>query len=135
MALKFGDAVVLVKKSPEGKVTRVNAIVIAGVVQPPGVHGSKALKNHAGVLPEGEYLDLAYPVPELADSGLAPTTRDLDVLFRKTAATPPYVDGAWIGWETAESSSLPSAADLDAVAAEQEVAKATGSKVRQIKGK
>src|ERR1700690_81009 len=99
MTLKFGDDVTLVKKSPDGTITRVNAIVIASVVQQPGVHRSKALRTQSGVLPEGEYLDLAYPVMELAQTGVAPTTRDMDVLFRKTSATPPWKEGSWIGWE------------------------------------
>lgn len=98
MPLKFGDAVVLVQKSPDGIVRRVNAMVLTSAVQPSNPNPSQALKDHKGVLDPGEYLGLIFPraFPE----GQVPKTSDLDVLFQRTVGTGPWKDGAWIGWES-----------------------------------
>lgn len=160
MSLAFGDAVVLIQKSPDGSIRRVNATVLASVVQPSNINPRHALKDHRGVLPEGEYLELLYP--RSFPNGQPPRTRDLDSLFQRAVSVPIWRDGAWIGWEPSVSDSLksslrsliadredqekkiaeleakvaePSAADLDATEEEKKIAEATSGKVRQIKGK
>ncbi len=97
MALKYGDAVVLVQRLPDGTLRRVNAIVMHSAVQPPNVHRSKALKDHRGIIPEGEYLDIAFP-RVLAD-GQALKSRTMEALFQPDWAVPAWKEGANKGWE------------------------------------
>jgi hypothetical protein len=103
MALKYGDAVVLVRKSRDvdGKdsISRVNAIVLASATQPPNANRRGALKNHKGVLPHGEYLDLAFPT-ELPEGQLL-TSRSADHIFRFAYAVPEWDGDGNIGWERA----------------------------------
>lgn len=112
MPLKFGDAVVLVQKSPDGVVRRVNAMVLTSAVQPSNPNPSQALKDHKGVLDPGEYLGLIFPraFPE----GQVPKTSDLDVLFQRTVGTGPWKDGAWIGWEPADKDDKKVIGDMNA---------------------
>jgi hypothetical protein len=96
MILKYGDAVVLVQKSPDGKtISRVNAIVLRSVMQPPNVARSRALKDHKGQLPAGEYVDLVYP----RESPFEPKTNNLDAIFQFAHMVGQWEDGKWIGWE------------------------------------
>lgn len=102
MPQKFGDGVTLIQKSPDGSLTRVSAIVLASRIQPDGaetlnpkqVELAKAIKDHNGPKPGGEYLDLAIPTVTLGQ-----TVNDLSVLFRRGYAVPEWYDGSWIGWE------------------------------------
>ena len=97
MSLKYGDAVVLVQKRPDGTVHRVKAIVLHSVVQPPNVHRSKALRDHKGPLPEGEYLDLAFPREVVEGQQFKP--QSIYSAFSGAVCVPQYKDGATIGWE------------------------------------
>src|SRR5208283_3477684 len=97
MSLKYGDAVVLVQKRPDGTVHRVNAIVLHSVVQPPNVHRSKALRDHKSPLPEGEYLDLAFPREVVEGQQFKP--QSIYSAFSGAVCVPQYKDGATIGWE------------------------------------
>ncbi len=97
MSLKYGDAVVLVQKRPDGTVHRVNAIVLHSVVQPPNVHRSKALRDHKGPLPEGEYLDLAFPREVVEGQQFKP--QSIYSAFSGAVCVPQHKDGATIGWE------------------------------------
>jgi hypothetical protein len=97
MSLKYGDAVVLVQKWPDGTVHRVKAIVLHSVVQPPNVHRSKALRDHKGPLPEGEYLDLAFPREVVEGQQFKP--QSIYSAFSGAVCVPQYKDGATIGWE------------------------------------
>lgn len=146
MGLKYGDSVTLIKKSREGDkdvLRRVNAIVLHSASQPPNVSRSNALKGPGSVLiPEGEYLDLAYPrdLPE----GQIVKSRDMSTIFQPTYATPPWQEGASIGWQAGSATAVPpveappqpepSAEDLDAVEEEQRAKEATSGKVLRIKG-
>ena len=97
MALKYGDAVVLVQRLPDGTLRRVNAIVMHSAVQPPNVHRSKALKDHRGIIPEGEYLDIAFP--RVLAYGQALKSRTMEALFQPDWAVPAWKEGANKGWE------------------------------------
>jgi hypothetical protein len=101
MPLKYSDAAVLVKKSPDGKrITRVNAIVMASAIQPKDATArAGGLKDRSGkMLPEGEYLDLAIP------RDLAPGVKAMspEVIFQQAVCVPAWREGAWIGWEPAD---------------------------------
>jgi hypothetical protein len=134
MPLKYGDSVILIQKSPDGTLRRVNAIVLESRTQPPNATRPQGLRNSQGaLLAEGEYLDVHFPDPSLVADGRVLKTRAPEVIFRPAYSVPPWKDGAWIGWQYGSTtpcppSPLPSAADLDAVAAEQTVVAATGSK-------
>jgi hypothetical protein len=138
MALKFGDQVVLVQKSLDNDkkevIRRVKATVLDSVTQPPNVNPREALRDHRGIIPEGEHLELIFPRTFL--NGQPPKARDLDLLFQRAVSVPQWKEGLWIGWELpAPPPVLPSAADLDATEEEKKAAEATSGKVRQIKGK
>ena len=119
MAHQYRDAVVLIQKSRDGTLTRVNAIVLASTVQPANVNRHHALKSSGAVLPAGEYLDLAYP-RDLAGHQLK--SSDMDAVFQKAYHVPRWSEGSWIGWEPV---GLPSPSDLDAIAAEEKSAEET----------
>lgn len=111
----FGDVVVLILKSRDGDkdvLRRVNATVLASVVQPANPQPSTALKTHAGVLPEGEYLDVIYP--RQFAQGSAPKASDLDSLFQRAHVVAPWKDGAVIGWEAADKADKKAIADMTA---------------------
>ena len=123
MASKFGDAVTLVQKSRDGTFSRVNAIVLASVIQDAARPHLKA--QDGKFLPAGEYLDLA--VPRQFPDGHAPKARDMDSLFRPAYSVAPWVSGAWIGWQPGSATAVaptpaPSAEDLDSVEAEKKLA-------------
>lgn len=131
MSLKYGDVVTLIKKSPDGKeLSRHNATVLGSFSQPDGAEKMspkeqelKRVLKLNGKAPEGgEYLDLVYPRPDLVPAGSVVTTRDVSLVFQHAYAVPQWKEGAFIGWEP---QGLPSAADLDAVAAEQKAAQDT----------
>jgi hypothetical protein len=140
MGLKYGDAVTLIQKSPDGKsLRRVNAIVLRSDTQRADKSRSSgfALNDAQGkALPEGEYLDLAFPrdIPE----GHSIKASDMGGIFQPSYVTPPWKEGAFKGWQTGsatavvpDSAPLPSAEDLDAVAADQKAAEATsGAPIR-----
>jgi hypothetical protein len=75
----------------------VNAIVMHSAVQPPNVHRSKALKDHRGIIPEGEYLDIAFP--RVLAYGQALKSRTMEALFQPDWAVPAWKEGANKGWE------------------------------------
>jgi hypothetical protein len=106
--LKFGDAVVLVQKSRDGEISRVNAIVLHSVVQPDGAEEfspkeaevQRALKAANGKpLPGGEYVDLAFPNLGLTPQGQPLTTRSVELIFKLAYTVAPWKEGAWLGWE------------------------------------
>lgn len=135
--LKYGDCVVLVQKSrdPQTKevsVQRTNAFVMRSVVQPEGaekfspakVQSTQALKGpNTQPLPGGEYLDLMYPRP-LPNGQTSTTVQMPELIFGRAHAVAPWKEGAFIGWELPRyedgkvTSGLPTAGDLDAVAAD-----------------
>ena len=135
MPYKFGDAVVLVQKSLDNGVEvirRVNAFVITSTIQPKDATRANGLRdNKGGVLPEGEYLDLAAPRPFA--EGFIPKSREMDTLFCPWYSVGPWTDGSWKGWQPGSATAVvpepapaqPSEADLDAVAAEQKAAEET----------
>ncbi len=132
MAHKYGDAVILVFKSPGGSIRRVNAIVLAAI-------------EHQG----SERLDVAYP--RQYAQGVTPRTRNLDELFQFSNAVKPVSETTVIGWDLGSEEALsaahkaigdmntgiailrqqleekgkPSAADLDAIAEEEKARLAT----------
>lgn len=122
--MKYGDAVVLVQKSAvDGSLRRLNAIVLDSRVHD-HVRADRKL-----VAKDVEHLDLAFPVPAEA----TPKTRNFDEIFRPAHDVPPFVDGAWVGYEApivadpAEArDGDPSAEDLDAVTEEQWASEAAG---------
>jgi hypothetical protein len=139
--LKFGDAVVLVQKSRDGEISRVNAIVLHSVVQPDGAEEfspkeaevQRALKAANGKpLPGGEYVDLAFPNLGLTPQGQPLTTRSVELIFKLAYTVAPWNEGAWLGWEPAVA---PAEEVADPTESEKKAAEATSTKVRQIKGK
>ena len=99
MALKYGDAVVLVKKSPDGlSETRVNAIVMASSAHAPTTHDRKVIKVDGKPLPPEEHLDVAFarPMPD----GHALKSHDLGQVFQPAYDVRPYGEGVALGWET-----------------------------------
>lgn len=170
MSHKYGDAVLLVQKSRDGNVRRVNAIVLGSRDRSPTSADQKILEVDGVALPEEEHLDLVYPDPGLVPEGQMLTTRDVDSIFRKTYETRAWTEDAWIGFEEGAQEQLaharkaisdmnagiavlrqqlaettegrdealqqladqgkrkPSAADLDADAAEKKAAKDTKGK-------
>ena len=104
MALKYGDAVVLVKKSPDGlSETRVNAIVLASSAHAPTTHDRKVIKVDGKPLPPEEHLDVAFarPMPD----GHALKSHDLGLVFQPAYDVQPYgvtvpsIVGVALGWE------------------------------------
>ena len=98
MALKYGDAVVLVKKSPDGlSETRVNAIVMASSAHAPTTHDRKVIKVDGKALPPEEHLDVAFarPMPD----GHALKSPDLGQVFQPAYDVRPYGEGVALGWE------------------------------------
>jgi hypothetical protein len=94
MAFHYGDAVVLVQKSPAGIIRRVNALVVASSTST----NDAPLRTPARLaLPAGEYLDVFFPrtFPE----GQEPKARTADIVFQFAGVVPPWKDGAFIGWE------------------------------------
>lgn len=101
--MKYGDAVVLVQKNPDGTLRRGNAIVLASSLHVPTTADRKpVLGADKKPVDPVEHLDLAFPVPSLAPDGGAPKTRNMDEIFRPAHDVPPYVEGAWVGYEVAE---------------------------------
>ena len=99
MALKYGDAVVLVKKSPDGlSETRVNAIVMDSSAHAPTTHDRKVIKVDGKPLPPEEHLDVAFarPMPD----GHALKSHDLGQVFQPAYDVRPYGKGMALGWET-----------------------------------
>jgi hypothetical protein len=98
--MKYSDSVVLIRKSPDGSLTRVNAFVLASFIQAKDATRSTGLRDNRGLLPEGEYLDLMFlePLPE----GVNVKTTAPSELFKPASLTPPWKDGANIGWEAAD---------------------------------
>lgn len=96
--MKYGDAVVLVQKNPDGTVRRGNAIVLASSLHVPTTADRKPVKDADA----SDHLDLAFPVPTLVPDGAAPKTRNVDELFRLAYDVAPYVEGAQVGYEVAE---------------------------------
>lgn len=129
MALKYGDAVTLVKKSPDGKTfSRVNATVIRSAIQPAKVKRSQALKDVTGALAEGEYLDLLFPREQpvgLIVKSLAP-----EEIFQKALVVAPFTEGSTIGWEPINAVEVKTIADMNKGIAilRQQLAEATKGK-------
>lgn len=105
MPHQYRDAVCLIQKSRDGTLSRVNAIVLASTVQPANVNRHHALKDRGAVLPEGEYLDLAFP-RDLAGHQLK--SSNMDAVFQKAYHVPEWEEDAWIGW-----AHLPSVDEID----------------------
>ena len=119
MALKYGDAVVLVKKSPDGlSETRVNAIVLASSAHAPTTHDRKVIKVDGKPLPPEEHLDVAFarPMPD----GHALKSHDLGLVFQPAYDVQPYgvtvpsIVGVALGWE------LPNSSESDEQASEKD---------------
>ena len=115
MAFHYGDAVVLVQKSPAGIIRRVNALVVASSTST----NDAPLRTPARLaLPAGEYLDVFFPraFPE----GQEPKARTADIVFQFAGVVPPWKDGAFIGWEAGSATAVaptpppPQPADDDA---------------------
>lgn len=97
MPYKYRDAVVLIKKSPDGTIRRVNAIVLRSVEQIPNAPRSTALRAQNGVnLPPGEYLDLAFPRDLGGQEG---TLGSVESVFSKAHNVPAWKEESWIGWQ------------------------------------
>jgi len=109
MPLKYGDVVSLVQKSSDGSIIRTNAFVLASSVQAKDATRSTGLRGPAGLLPEGEYLDLVFLAP--LPAGQSVKTRGAE-LFRFTNITPAWKSGAWIGWEVPAAPVSPDAKKL-----------------------
>ena len=98
MALKYGDAVVLVKKSPDGlSETRVNAIVMASSAHAPTTHDRKVIKVDGKPLPPEEHLDVAFarPMPD----GHALKSHDLGQVFQPAYDVRHWQEDVALGWE------------------------------------
>ena len=97
MALNYGDAVVLVKKSPGGEnVTRVNAIVLASSAHAPMTHDRKVIRVDGKALPPEEHLDVAFarPMPD----GHVLKSHDLGQVFQPAYDVRPWQEGMALGW-------------------------------------
>jgi hypothetical protein len=145
MSHAYGDAIVYVQKQPDGTVRLTNAIVLASTNQAPTDINRRAIKGAAFE----EHIDLAFPV-RLAPGTLL-KTRAADEIFRPAFSVKQFTPDAWTGFiepEEAEAcgayfapkpsapeveegassgdgpvaSGQPSAADLDAAAAEAALA-------------
>ena len=90
MALKFKDAVLYVTKSPDGTISRVNAIVLRSALHAPIGVDRRPIKD----VPEEEHVDLAFPA-----STVQPKSNDVDGIFRVAVAQRRFVDGLSSGWE------------------------------------
>lgn len=96
--MKYGDSVVLIQKSGDGTITRLNAFVLRSATQPADATRANGLKNHKGdLLAEGEYLDLIFP--RQYENGQPPSSVHFTETVQPTACTPPWKDGAFIGWQ------------------------------------
>ena len=98
MAKSYGDAVVLVRKSRDGSIERLNAIVLATSTHTPITLDRKPVKD----ADPGEHLDIAYAVQ--TPTGQPPKTRDMGEIFRPAYDVAPYVEDAWVGYEEAAKS-------------------------------
>ena len=130
MSLVYGDNVVLVKKSPDGTIRRVNAIVLASSMHVPRTVDHKAIPDAA----LEEHLDLMFP--RIMPDGHAPKSRAAEDIFQPAYDQRPWQDGLWSGWQPGcvtpvapapapPAPPKPTAADLDAVVAEKSAADAT----------
>lgn len=93
--MKYGDRVILVQKSTDGSLRRLNAIVLASTVHIPLTHDRKPLKDAEACA----HVDIAFAVPTLVPDGGVLKTRDTGEIFRPAYDVAPYTEGAWIGYE------------------------------------
>jgi hypothetical protein len=93
MALKYGDAVVLLQKRPDGTVSRVNAIVLDSIVHTPRTADRKVIEG----APAEEHLDVMFP-RELPD-GHTPKTREPGAIFQPAYDVRAWRDDLYIGWQ------------------------------------
>lgn len=98
MALKYGDAVVYVKKSPDGKISRVNAIVLSSALRVPTTADRKPVKGASPV----EHVDLAFP----ENVGQILKVRHMDAIFKPAYDQAPWADGKHSGWEPASAAAV-----------------------------
>ena len=101
MAHKFGDVVVLVKKSPGGDgktvLSRVNAFVLAASVMTPRGADRQPIKVRGVAVPDEECLDMVFMEPSMGAAGLK--VWNLEVICRFAYAQRPFTDELWQGWE------------------------------------
>jgi hypothetical protein len=108
--MKYSDSVTLVQRQSDGSITRTNALVLASAIQPKNASIHTGLKNQHGLLPEGEYLDLAFLTP-MPDGQVLKTT-SAENYTRPAHLVAPWKDGAVIGWEPKVAPPSPDAAKL-----------------------
>jgi hypothetical protein len=97
MALKYGDAVILVKKSGDGEIHRLNAIVLGVSVHAPISADRKVIKKLGQPLDAEEHLDLAFA--RQMPPGHALKSHDLGLVFQPAYDVRPWGEGLYIGWE------------------------------------
>lgn len=99
MGLKYGDMVTLVKKSREGSIQRVNAIVLLSALHGPLGQDRRPLVVDGKALPAVEHLDLAFPDPGLVPAGQTLKTRNVELIFRLAYDVAEWNESLWIGFE------------------------------------
>jgi hypothetical protein len=97
MALKYGDAVILVKKSGDGEIHRLNAIVLGVSVHAPISADRKVIKKLGKPLDAEEHLDLAFA--RQMPPGHALKSHDLGLVFQPAYDVRPWSPDLYIGWE------------------------------------
>jgi hypothetical protein len=100
MALKYGDAVILVKKSSDGEIHRLNAIVLGVSVHAPISADRKVIKKLGKPLDAEEHLDLAFA--RQMPPGHALKSHDLGLVFQPAYDVRPWGEDLYIGWQYAD---------------------------------
>jgi hypothetical protein len=100
MALKFGDVVNYVTKSPDGTVNRVNAIVLRSAIRAPIGHDRRLIKD----APEEEFIDLGFVVAQQS-----PKSNDVDGILRFAGSQRQWGENLVTGWEYGAADALAAA--------------------------
>lgn len=100
MGLEYGNVVVLVRKTRDGAISRVNAFVLGTAVHTPlRADRSPVLGEDGNPVAPAEHPDLIYCEPTAVPPGQSLKTRVLENFLRHAYDVAPYADGSWIGWE------------------------------------
>jgi|WetSurMetagenome_2_1015567.scaffolds.fasta_scaffold152768_2 hypothetical protein len=94
---QYGDAVILVKKSGDGEIHRLNAIVLGVSVHAPIAADRKVIKKLGKPLEAEEHLDLAFA--RQMPPGHALKSHDMGLVFQPAYDVRPWGEGLYIGWE------------------------------------
>lgn len=108
MGLEYGNVVVLVRKTRDGALSRVNAFVLGTAVHTPlRADRSPVLGEDGNPVAPAEHPDLIYCEPTAVPPGQSLKTRVLENFLRHAYDVAPWTDGAWIGWEPLATVEVP----------------------------